>query len=216
MGKLTSRMIWGAILITAGILFLLESLGFLIIGSVWPVVFGIAGVLFLLSFIRDTHQWWAVIPGLTLLSLAIVVLLNTVAPKLADLINGGVFLGFLGLSFIIILISTRGQQWWAIIPGGTLLTLASLAVLSPYITGDLSGAILFLGFACTFAIIYLIPSQRHRMRWALYPSIILVIIGALLLSSAFHLARFIVPAFFIVMGLYVILKNVRGKDVLSE
>ena len=201
MAKLSSRVLWGLILIVSGFLFLMESLGFMIIGTVWPVVFGIAGIIFVYSFIRDPHQWWPVIPGFTLLGLASVIFLDAVAPNLADQVTGGVFLGCIGLSFITILLSTRGQQWWAIIPGGTLLTLAAVAALEPFIADDMTGAIFMLGLALTFSIIYFMPFPGRRMRWALYPSIILGIIGILLLGSAAQLAQLVWPVAIIAIGL---------------
>lgn len=207
MAKLSSRVMWGGILIIAGLLFLLESLGFLFMGSIWPVFFGIAGLLFLITFIRDTNHWWSVIPGMTLMSLAVVVLLNAIAPRTGDLVSGSLFLGGIGISFILILIASRGRQWWAIIPGGVLVTLACIALVSPYLHDDWIGAILMFGIAATFAIVYLIANPGGRTRWALYPAIVLGIIGVLLLGSAIELAKFIWPLAIIGLGLYVIVKN---------
>ena len=203
---------WGAILIVAGLLFLLESFGLLFMGSIWPVFFGIAGVLFLFTFVRDTRQWWSVIPGLTLLSLAVIIFLDTVAPSVGNLVNGSIFLASLGLSFILILLVTRGRQWWAMIPGGVLVTLACIALVSPFVDGELTGAILMLGIAATFAIVYFIASPGIRTRWALYPALILGIIGVLLLASASILANFIWPIVFIALGIYVIVKNIGIRE----
>jgi hypothetical protein len=211
MQKLNSRLMWGAVLIVAGIVFLLESLGFIFIGSVWPVFFGIAGLLFLLTFIRDSRQWWAAIPGFTLLGIALVIFMNTVTPALGRLFSGSVFLGCLGLSFIAVLLSTRGEQWWAVIPGGVILTLSAVTALSPFAKGELTTALFMLGFALTFAIIYVVPFSGKRMLWAIYPAVIMAIIGILILSAATHLAQFIWPAVIIGTGLYLILKNIRMR-----
>ena len=212
MQKLSSRLVWGAILIAAGLIFLLESLGFLFIGSVWPVFFGIAGVLFLITFVRDTRQWWSVIPGLTLLGIALVILMNAVSPSLANLFSGSVFLGCLGLSFITILIATKAEQWWAIIPGGILLTLAGVTAISSFTGGEFMSVLFMFGLAATFAIIYFLPVSGQRMRWALYPTIILAVIGILVLTAATHLAQYVWPVALIALGLYVIVKSMRRAE----
>jgi hypothetical protein len=207
MAKLSSRVIWGTILIIGGLLFLLESLGLMIIGSIWPVIFGIAGIFFMVTFFRDTMQWWPVIPGLTLIGLAIMIFLNTVAPKFAQNISSGIFLGCIGLSFIAILLATRGQQWWAMIPGGVLLTIAVVTSVSSYADGNLSGALFMLGLATTFALLYFIPFNGEKRGWAIYPFIILGVIGILILGATAQIAQYLWPAVLIILGLYVIIKN---------
>jgi hypothetical protein len=209
MRKISSRAVWGVILITAGIIFLMESLGFLFVGSIWPVFFGIAGVLFMLTFIRDTHHWWAVIPGLTLIGLAMVILMNNLAPQLARQFNGSIFLGCLGLSFMIVFLISPGHRWWAIIPGGVLLTLTAVTAMSPFFRGDVESVVFMFGLALTFAVLFILPLPGQRLRWALYPAVILAIIGILILAAATHLTAYIWPIVFIGLGLYLILKNMR-------
>lgn len=209
MKKLNSRTIWGAILIIAGLLFLLESLGILMIGSVWPVIFAIAGLLFLLTFLRDPQQWWPVIPGFTLLGLAVGIGLNAIVPKYAGTLTASVLMGSIGLSFLVILGVTRAREWWAAIPGGVLLTIATVTFLSPYTRGELSGAVFMLGLAVTFGILLLLSTTEKGLRWALYPAAILGLIGILLLAGALQLARLVWPAVLILLGLYIIFRNIR-------
>ncbi len=212
MAKLSSRVLWGSILIIAGLLFLMESLGLMVVGTIWPIVFGIAGILFVYSFIRDPQQWWPVIPGFTLLGLASVIFLDAVAPMLSSQLTGSVFLAWIGLSFLTILISTRGRQWWAVIPGGILLTLAVVTAFEPFVTDVVGGALFMFGVAATFVAVYLIPTTTgHKMRWALYPAAVVGIIGILLLTAAVQLAQMVWPVALIAIGLYVILKNLRGQ-----
>lgn len=209
MQKLSSRLVWGVILIIAGLIFLLESFGVLFIGSIWPVLFGIAGFLFLVNYIRDIRQWWSVIPGLTLIGIALVILMNSVTPGLARLFSGSVFLGCLGLSFIAILLSTRGNQWWAIFPGGVLLTLAGVTALSPFAKGEVTGGLFMVGLTAIFVILYFVPFAGQRMRWAIYPAASLAIVSVLVLAAATRLAMYIWPVIIIGIGLYIILKNFR-------
>src|SRR6478672_10536422 len=67
--------LWGVLLIVAGLLALSQTFNLISTGTVWAVlwgvVFAIAGAGFIWWFLSDPeHVWWAAIPGLTLLALA--------------------------------------------------------------------------------------------------------------------------------------------------
>lgn len=82
--------------------------------------------------------------------------------------GGAVFLGAIGLGFAAIFTTNRAQ-WWAIIPAGTLLTLALVTRMA-----DAGGTVLFLGLALTFAFVWL---ESHR--WAVYPVVACLVMAAL-------------------------------------
>ena len=72
------NIIWGILLIGAGILFLLQTNGLL--GDtesvawqiVWAVAFAAAGLVFVWRFLTDhAREWWAAIPGSALLGIAL-------------------------------------------------------------------------------------------------------------------------------------------------
>ncbi|MDF1514284.1 MAG: hypothetical protein P1S60_10795 [Anaerolineae bacterium] len=212
MAKLRSRMVWGSLLIVAGLLFLLDSLGQLYLGSVWPVFFGFAGVMFLVTFFRDSSQWWPIIPGFTLIGLVLVILVDTVAPGLANTINGAIFLGSLGLGFLGVLLATGGRQWWAMIPGGVLVTLAVTDLLSAVVSDDVGAALFMFGFAGTFGLVYLFSGQGQRRGWALYPAVILTLIGCFALASAVNLGYLVWPLAFIGAGAYILIRTLTRDD----
>jgi len=122
MSRFDLRIVWGMLLIVAGLLFLAQSLGLIpsAWGALWAVVFGVAGLAFVAWLFVDRRQWWAIIPGLTLLGLAGVIVLSMLTPEENGGWAGAVFLGAIGLSFVIVYIMRR-DFWWALIPAGALL-----------------------------------------------------------------------------------------------
>ena len=208
-----SRTLWGILLVAMGILFLLESLQILAIGGAWAtlftVLFAAAGLTFGVTFFERRENWWAAIPGLALVSIGMLIGLDAVFPRFANLVGGSIVLGGIALSFWIIYFRTDFQQWWAIIPGGILLSLALGIAVEPFIRDDVFGAVFLLGIALTFALVYLLPTAGERMRWALYPAGAVGIVGLIVLSATTRLAGLIWPVLLIGAGAYILLKNLR-------
>ena len=75
MKKVDWRIIVGIVLLVIGVITLLQSLGIMDLqGSTWAVVMGAifaaAGAVFIYVFLVDRKQWWALIPGCSLIGLA--------------------------------------------------------------------------------------------------------------------------------------------------
>jgi hypothetical protein len=206
------QIIFAVFLIAAGLLFLLSNLGMLPFEInnnqiFWLAAFGIGGLAFLAAFVSDLQQnWWAAIPGLTLLGLAGLVGL----PALTNVYGGAFFLGMIGLSFWLIFFIRR-EFWWAIIPGGVLFTLAGVTLLGES-NGLASGGLFFLGLGLTFLIVYLLPSPSGRMRWAIWPAGVLGIMGALIMTGATGVAEFIWPALLIIIGGLLVFRAMRPRE----
>lgn len=82
-------------------------------------VLGSIGISFLLVYLLDRQHWWALIPAGVMVTLCLLILLQTLFP---DFDLGGFFLLGLGVTFgILALIPTpHGQMKWAWIPAGIL------------------------------------------------------------------------------------------------
>jgi hypothetical protein len=212
MRKQNWQIIFSVLLIAAGIVFLLSNLHILPFEIdnnrvFWLVAFGTGGLAFMAAFFNGMHEnWWAAIPGLTLLGLAGLVGL----PALANIFGGAFFLGMIGLSFWLIFFIRR-EFWWAVIPGGVLLTLAGVTLLSDY-DGYASGGFFFLGLALTFLVVYLMPTAYGRMRWAIWPAGVLGIMGALIMTGASGVTKFIWPVVLIAIGGVFIYRAFRPKE----
>jgi hypothetical protein len=170
----------GVLLIVAGILFLLGALGVLpeIGNLVWIVLFAVGGLAFLWVFIANREQWWAVIPGCVLLGIAATIALSGVSGLWA----GALVPAAIGVSFWIIYFARR-DFWWAIIPGGVMISVALMTGLADTLPDQMITAILFLGLAVTFLLVFLLPTPEGRMKWALIPAAVTAVLGIAFLAS---------------------------------
>jgi len=201
--------IWGLLLIAAGGLLLLQN--FELLGVTWDILwaalFAMGGVAFVAIFLMDRHQWWAVIPGFTLLGLGALIALSSLGVSMATW-GGVLFLGLIGLSFGVVYL-VNPKNWWAVIPGGTLLTLAAITGLSELLPGEVIGGIFFLGLGLTFGFLYILPTVEGRQRWAIFPAAILIIMGLLVMAVSTNVFSLIWPSLLIVAGLYLVWRNFR-------
>ncbi len=213
MKKIDSRIVWGIVLITGGVLFLLQSLGLL---AVWPLLWsfllGAAGLAFLFLFLTDYRaNLWAAIPGLFLLGLATMNSLGRWFPWFGRTWGSALFFGAIGLVFWAIYFTNR-EHWWTIIPGGIFLTLALIAGLSfrPFVRRMGAGGVFFLGLGLTFALLSFLSTSEKQMKWALIPAAILLVIGLLIMAAA-KAAFYIWPIILILGGCYLLFHTFRPR-----
>ena len=207
MKKLDTRVVFGLLLIVGGLLLLLQNVGLLggVLALVWALLFGAAGAAFFFVFLTNRAHWWAVIPGCALLGIAALIALDQIAPQVADTLGGVFFLGGMGLGFWVVYFIKR-ELWWAIIPGGVMLTLALIAGLSSVLEGDETGGILFLGLGLTFGLLSFVQTPQGRLRWALIPAAVLLAMGLLLSAAATPLLGYLWPVALILIGLYFVFR----------
>jgi hypothetical protein len=210
MRKIDVSVIVGLLLILVGGLFLLQTLGVLQVGDyVWPLLFGAGGVVFLYVFLANREQWWAVIPGFTLLGLAGLIAVSEFGPESAEDWAAALLLGMIGLSFWVIYLSAR-EQWWAVIPGGVMLTIALMVGLAPVLESDfIEGGLFFLGLGLTFALVAILPTPEGRMRWAWIPAAVLLVMGVLIVAALESLLQYVGPVALILGGGYLVLRVLR-------
>jgi hypothetical protein len=207
-----SRVFWGVVLILAGLAFLLQNLFNFPLGSLfWSAAFILGGLFFLGVFLNNRQNWWALIPGMTLLSIGVLIGLDSLAPGLTEFLGGGIVLGGIALAFILVYI-INPRNWWAIIPGGVLLTLALVAVLTPVMNNDLaSGGLFFLGMGLTFAVLTIIPVENQRLTWAWIPAAVLLIMGGLMFISGAAYAELVFPLVLIAVGGFLAIRALRPR-----
>ncbi len=212
MKRFEASVAWGVLLIAGGVLFLLQNLGILGGGLalVWALLFAAAGAVFLFVFLSDRANWWAVIPGCVLLSLGILIGLDELTPRISSLWGGALVLGAIGLSFWVIYFTKR-EYWWAIIPGGVMLTMAVITIVDS-VAQDLEvGGILFLGLGITFGVLSLLPHPQGRMKWPLIPAAVLLIVGVLLTAASASVLNYIWPTALVLAGLYLVHRSLASK-----
>jgi hypothetical protein len=197
---LESRILWGVLLIFLGVAFLVQNLFNLEIGGFfWGVILGLAGLFFLFTFINNREQWWALIPGFTLLGVSATIITGMLLPRVATIFGGAFILGGIGLAFVAVYFVDR-RFWWAVIPAGVMLTLASITVLDQLLHGRGTGGVLFLGLGLTFAIVALIPTSHRTFNWAWIPAGVLFLMGVLISAITENAFGFVWPVILILGG----------------
>jgi hypothetical protein len=209
----SSRLTWGVLLIGAGTIFLLQNLNILPQSPmVWGLAFAVGGGFFLLGFLSNREYWWASFPAFTLLGLALIMLWDLLPTRvLRGDFTAAVFLGMLGLSFIAVYLRVP-KHWWAIIPAGALLSIASVVTLQTVVRdpGPVEiGGVLFIGMGFTFLLVWLLPSAGARRGWAIWPGIGLLLFGGLIMAAATDMLGLLWPVVLILAGLLVILRGFR-------
>lgn len=205
-------MIVGVLLVLFGVLSLVQNTGMAdFVGTlVWAVAFGTGGAVFLYFFLKHDVHWWASIPAGALLGIAMTIGAEELLPWLPDGIVGSLFLAVLGLGFLAIVLMSR-SRWWAIIPGGVLLSVAATVALSDVLPEGAAGSVLFLGLAATFAVLALMR-ETPALRRMFIPAAVLGVIGVLLMTPALHLIGFLGPLTLIIIGI-ALLYGSRHREI---
>ena len=208
---LESRVLWGSLLILAGVVFLLQNVfNFNIGGLFWAMLLAVAGLAFITAFINNRMHWWALIPGFTLLGVSVTVLISNYLPRLDGIMGGFLVLGGIGTAFAAIYLSDR-RNWWAVIPAGVLFTLAIISVLDEWLGGSGISGLLFLGFGLTFALVAMLSTPQGQMRWAWYPAVVLLVVGFLVVGAAENLIAYLWPVALIFGGLFLIYRTMASR-----
>jgi hypothetical protein len=215
--RFDGRILAGVILIGFGFLFFLQTMGWIPyvgIAGLWAFLFGVAGLAFLWVFLRDRDQWWAILPGLPLLGLGSLLLLDALSFPLA-FIGPALLLGSISAAFFIVY-AVRRDFWWAIIPGGTIASVTSIVLLEQIVPGEQAVGIMFLGIGLTFLALYYLPADRGRQAWAIYPGGILLIMAALFGLAFGVVGRFLVPAALVALGILLVYRAGRASPPSSN
>lgn len=209
--KENKQLLWGLLLVALGGFFLLQATG--ILGALsdlfWSLAFGAAGGVFLYVFLTARHdRWWAAIPGFTLLGLAATIFYSRFAPPILSGMTGAIFLGSIGAGFLAVFV-TNPRQWWAIIPGGALFSVAAVAAIDVLPVRFLnSGSVLFVGLGVTFGVLGLLSTYLNQnLRWAYIPAAILLVLGLVIVTPFVGTLAWLWPLALIGAGAYLILRR---------
>lgn len=208
--RIQSRVLWGLLLIGGGTLFLLQNLGVVPQGLelFWALALAVAAVLFLIPFVASPANWWASIPGFGLLGLAAIVAYGRLAPAARNDWGGSLFLGMLGAGFIAVYLR-QPRHWWALIPGGSLVSLAAVAAMDNFGRADLGGTVFFFGLGMTFALLAVLPGPPANRRWPLYPALSLLLLALIVSVPGERFAMIAWPVVLILVGLFLLVRRPR-------
>lgn len=120
--------------------------------------------------------------------------------------------GLGGIIFLSIFLTER-QNWWAIIPAGTLLSVALLVTLDyliPQSLGEFGGSIVLWGIGLSFVLVYLFERENW---WAIIPAGVLISIGLVVGFSSMLPGELTAGFFFLGLGAtFAILASVPTPD----
>ncbi len=216
----TNPLLWGALLVVAGGLILMQNLGLFegIARFIWPLAFAAGGLAFGSVYVSNPREhWWAVIPAFALFGLSGTIMISEFGPQRLSFLAGSAFLGALGLAFWVIYF-TRRDYWWAMIPGGTLLSLSAVAAVSgihSLSTVVDPGSVLFLGIGATFLLVALSSvDEGHSRWWAYIPAGVMLLLGFVVFSqrmAMFTMMNWFWPVVLMGAGLLLLLRALGNK-----
>lgn len=157
----------GQILVGLGIFFLLRNTGvFGVLPSfLWFLVLLAGGAAFWLSSEGKRPRWQQIV-GYAVIGVVAIITSEDFAGTSA--------LAFVGLAFALVYLSNP-RNWWAIIPAGIVSSVALMVLVEELFHWE-AVALMFLGFAGTFTLLYLLPKHQGGQRWALIPAIVFIAI----------------------------------------
>ncbi len=211
MNRTPAYMVGALLLIALGIVMLLVTLGVIETGAdlVFGILFITGGLVFLAVLLGNTKlNWWAVIPGFVLIAIGLIIPFGDALGDWA----GTLILGAIALSFLVVYLLQR-SFWWALIPAGILATLAILIGLESAagLPGALFPGLMFLGFGLTFIALYFLPTAAGRLRWAIWPAGVMLIMGFIMsLTTASTLNWFWAVAL-ILGGGYLVYRSIAAS-----
>ncbi len=182
----TGRFAWALVLAFSGLGLLLFNFGLFtayepLLQYVLAILLTVGSFIFFGSYLSAPGHWWRLIPGWTMLALALMVYLSTVE-SIDQRLTASVLFAGQAVAFAHVYLLDRVDRWWAIIPGGFMFVLGAVIALSSR-TGALEtlGSVLFVGLGSVFLLLYALGSRR-RLWWALIPGTVLVVFGLFLFS----------------------------------
>ncbi len=175
-----SSLSWGIALLLGGLLILLFNFG--VFDVLRPgleyIIAGLAtalGLGFVGYYAYNRAQWWPVLPGLTFLGVAAMIYLSTQPGIRNETLTSVLFLA-LAIAFAIVYVANP-HNWWAVIPGGILLVIGFIILLTPHLTVNQLGILLFVGIGLVFFLVYLLGPVKREVWWALIPGTALIVSG---------------------------------------
>lgn len=176
-------------LLGIGSLLFLANSGFLgaLPSFIWVSLLFVLGGTFWLGS-RDTLPLWQRILGF--------IGIGVFAVITSGRFGGAAVFGFPAMAFGLIHLRTA-RNWWALLPAGVLGSLALLVTFEELFPRWDATPILFLGFAATFSLLYLLSPKRGGKRWALYPAILFIVLTVLVNDPSGSMPGWLLPVLLI-------------------
>lgn len=200
-------MIWGGVLILAGVLLLVNQVVELS-AWVWVLFFAAAGLGALGLYLADRSDWGMLLATYVLWAIALLIALVTLNvlrdEAIAFYVLVAIALPFLGVFY------RDRAHWWALIPAyvlivvGVMLGLMGLGLLDDLMVP----AFILIAIAIPFFVVYL---RDRRLWWALIPGGILAVIGVSFLVAE-NALEYIGALVLILIGVGILVRGITRKE----
>jgi len=187
--------------------------GFIGAGTVWLVA-----LVFFIVYFKDRSQKWALLLTSVLGAAGMIIFFAVFISEtriLPESFIGTAVLWIIAAVFLGVYVRNR-ENWWAIIPAGVLTSIGFTVLADEvwYFYGETVAFILFLGFALTFLILYVLRNEQNQLEWAKYPAIVLGVFSFFLLFVNPHnrVGDVVFPILVILVGLYMVIRNYQTKE----
>lgn len=201
-----NRAILGLIVAGIGVLLLFQTLGFLFTAwsLIWALIFTGGGLALIMHYRKNRNNWWLLIPGTTLVAIGVTTGLEAISMGLFSNVAGAIVLGGIAAGFIWIYYRHR-ENWWALIPGGVMTTLATMVLIFGDSGRPEAGSFFLMGMAATFAVVYALPvTPKSRVTWAIFPAIGLFALSCVSFAATAPAGGFVVPLAMIAVGVFLV------------
>jgi hypothetical protein len=196
----------GVMLFLALVTLLVDSAGGEWVGALFLFMIALS---FLFVYLNNRTRTWALLVAYITAVLGIAPLMATGGRDAAY--YGSIFLFAVALPFFILYFRSA-QNWWAIIPAGSITVIAIIAALAiaglirNENEGGYANALLMGGLAATFAVIWL----RHSKPWA---KVVTIVLALLAVGSVFFAtySQILWPVAIILGGIYLLFTALRPR-----
>jgi hypothetical protein len=208
---LRQSLVWGVLLIVAGVLLVLNQLTELS-PWVWVLALGACGLGALGLYLADRSDWAMLISAYALLAIALLVALVTLDVLRNEAVAFYV-LSVIALAFVGVFVRDRAQ-WWALIPAYVLLAVGVMVGLIGLGLLDdlLVPAYVLFAIALPFFVIF---ARDRRLWWALIPGGVLALVGLtfLIAEAAFAYIGALVP---ILIGVWILVRAFTRRGPVDQ
>jgi hypothetical protein len=202
----------GVMLFLALTTLLVDSAGGEWVGALFLFMIALS---FFVVYLNNRSRTWAMLVAYILAVLGIAPLMS-IGGRDAEF-YGPIFLFAVALPFFVVYLRSP-ENWWAIIPAGSVTTIAIIAALAiagvinensrpTFVSAGLANALLMGGLAATFAVLWL----RHGKPWGKTVTIALALVGIASVFFASY-AEIFWPVAIILGGIYLFYTALRPKS----
>ena len=146
------------------------------------VLLGALGIFFTAMYFPSKRQWFWIALGLGCFSFALSNLVYFI-PALDEYYRQVIIFIGVGVSFLSIYLHNR-MNWWAMFPAGLLLSLGASQLLEQLAPALDANGIILLGLGLAFLVLFIVPTPIGRLKFALLPAVILLVLGAVIMIGA--------------------------------